>query len=314
MRLSVARSALAAAFVVAPVAAGYAPALCQDFSITNQMAPPIAGHPGLMRQLQAWWDAHAYYPRHASDSDEGGTVKVHLAILPDGRIWTTNVVESSGSHSLDTAGTLVFRGAAVRPFPADESQADAGIDISLHYVLTYRHDQPVAANSTPVSSKGPFTITNAPVKSPILTTMLQRTCTGTMVLGGIANHPWYGIRYAVEAIFFRKPDGTPWVELHERGYPSLSPVTQVGKMVTWTGRQELVGTVANGYYQWFQYTVWSDGDNHLRGSVGTIVNKFGVAYTTTGGGATVDLTCATEALPTIAWKDWLSTGAPLEPP
>src|ERR1700685_1742033 len=58
MRLSVASSALAAAFVLAPVAAGYAPALCQDFSITNQVAPAIAGHPDLMRQLQAWWDAH----------------------------------------------------------------------------------------------------------------------------------------------------------------------------------------------------------------------------------------------------------------
>jgi len=69
MRLSVASSALAAAFVLAPVAAGYAPALCQDFSITNQVAPAIAGHPDLMRQLQAWRDAHAYYPRHASNSD-----------------------------------------------------------------------------------------------------------------------------------------------------------------------------------------------------------------------------------------------------
>jgi hypothetical protein len=99
MRLSVASSALAASFVLTPVAAGYAPALCQDFSITNQVEPANAGRRDLMRQLQAWWNAHAYYPRHASNNDEGGTVKVHLVILPDGRLWTVNMVESSGGRA-----------------------------------------------------------------------------------------------------------------------------------------------------------------------------------------------------------------------
>src|SRR5215469_9875506 len=115
MRVSVASSALAAAFFLTPVAAGYAPALCQDFSITNQLVPANVGRRDVMRQLQAWWDAHAYYPRHASNSDEGGSVKVHLVIHPDGKIWTINVVESSGSRSLDTAGDTVFRGGFVRP-------------------------------------------------------------------------------------------------------------------------------------------------------------------------------------------------------
>src|SRR3984957_1378103 len=116
MRLSVALSALAAAFVLTHVAAGYAPALCQDFSITNQGEPANAGRRDLMRQLQAWWDVHAYYPRHASNNDEGGTVKVHLVILPDGRIWMINVVGSSGSRSLDSVGSAVFRDGFVRPF------------------------------------------------------------------------------------------------------------------------------------------------------------------------------------------------------
>ena len=100
MRLSVASSALAAAFVLTPVAAGYAPALSQDFSITNQMEPANTGRRDLIRQLQAWWDAHAYYPRHASNSDEGGTVNVHLVILPDSNTGWSMWWESSGSHSL----------------------------------------------------------------------------------------------------------------------------------------------------------------------------------------------------------------------
>jgi TonB family protein len=300
MRLSVASSALAAAFVLTPVAAGYAPALCQDFSITNQVAPAIPGHPDLMRQLQAWWDAHAYYPSHASNNDEGGTVKVHLVILSDGRIWTVDVTESSGSHSLDTAGATVFRGGSVRPFPEGEPKADADINISLHYILAHRHDQPVAAGYTPVVSKGPFTITNDPVKSPVLETMLQRTCAGTVWLNGIPNHPEYGMHSWAQAIFFRKPDGTPWVKFYGLGFPSISPVTQVGKMVMWTGAPEM--NVASKIYHWHRYTVWADGDNHLRGAVSLILERFGVTYITTGGGNSVDLTCAPEVLPTITWN------------
>jgi TonB family protein len=129
MRLSIASSALAAALVLTPVAAGYAPAFSQDFSITNEVEQGNAARRDLMRQLQAWWELHAYYPRHASNNDEGGTVKVHLVVLPDGRIWMINVVGSSGSRSLDSVGSAVFRDGFVRPFPAGEPQAD--IDISL---------------------------------------------------------------------------------------------------------------------------------------------------------------------------------------
>src|SRR5277367_100034 len=300
MRLSVASSALAAAFVLTPVATGYAPALCQDFSITNQMESGNAARRDVMRQLQVWWDAHAYYPRHASNNDEGGTVKVHLVILPDGRIFMNDVVGSSGSASLDTAGASVFREGFVRPFPEGEPQAE--IDLSLHYVLAHRHDQPVAAGYAPVSSKSPFTIMNDPVKSPVLETMLQRTCTGTIVRGGITNHPWYGMRIWSQAIFFRKPDGTPWVKFYERGFPHLAPVTEVGKMVQWTGRQE----GKKGDFEWMQYTLWTDGDNHLSGVYGSRhVNRLGVAYNNNVGGP-VDLTCATEVLPDVTWNDSLA--------
>ncbi len=305
MRLSVASSALAAAFILTPVAAGYAPAWCQDFSITNQ-EPANAGRRDMMRQLQAWWDAHAYYPRHASNNDEGGTVKVHLVILPDGRLWTVSMVESSGSRSLDAAGSAVFRDVFVRPFPQGEPKAD--IDISLHYVLAHRHDQPVAAGYTPVVSKSRFTITNDPVKSPILDTMLQRICTGTVVRGGIKNQPLYGIRYAAQAIFFRKPDGTPWVKFMSvggsdaGGAPSLSPVTEVGKTLQFTGHLEYTVKGTPNFFP--QYTVWADGDNHLSGAIGSLhTDSFGLPYNQNAG--TVDLTCATEILPAIKSSDWL---------
>jgi TonB family protein len=306
MRFSVASSALAAAFVLTPVAAGHAPALCQDFSITNQLEPADPWRRDVMRQLQAWWDTHAYYPRHASNNDEGGTVKVHLVILPDGRIFTVNMVASSGSRALDAAGSAVFRDAFVRPAPEGEPKAD--IDISLHYVLAHRHDQPVAAGYTPVSSKRPFTIMNDPVKSPILDTMMRRVCTGTVVRGGIRNHPWYGMRYSAQAIFFRKPDGTPWVKFtsvggpNAGGVPSLTPVTEVGKMLQFTGQVEYS---SRGTITLFpQYTVWADGDNHLSGAIGSKhTDSFGLPYNQNAG--TVDLTCATEVLPAVTSSDWL---------
>ena len=68
--------------------------VAEDFSITNPEEPADAGRRDLMRQLQAWWDVHGYYPRHASNNDEGGTVKLHLLIYPDGRIWSVDVTRS----------------------------------------------------------------------------------------------------------------------------------------------------------------------------------------------------------------------------
>jgi TonB family protein len=311
MRLSVASSALAAVVVLAPLAAVFAPAQAQDFSITNQPEPANPGHRDLVRELQAWWDTHAYYPRHAADNNDSGTVRLHLAIRPDGKVWTIDMVKSSRSDSLDAAAAAVFRGATVQPFPAGEPNAE--INLTLHYVLTHRDDQPAAASYTSGSPRGPFTITNEPVKSPILDTMLQRVCTGTITLGGVPDHPLYGMHSWAQAIFFRKPDGTPWVEFYERGAPSLSPVTQIGKMLTWTGREEHLGRNGDA---WHQYTVWPDGENHLSGAIGGRgINAFGIPYNTNLAGNSVDLTCATQPLPTVTWNDWLAQStviAPLE--
>lgn len=313
MRLLVASAALAV-FSLMPVTAGYAPALSQDFSITNQAEPADAGRRDLMKQLQAWWDVHAYYPRHASESDEGGTVKIRLRILPDGRIWMITLIGRSGSRSLNAAGSAVFRDGFVRPFP--EGAPEANIDISLHYVLAHRQDQPEIAGYTPGPSKGAFTIMNDAVKSPILETMLRRTCTGAVMRNGIRNHPAYGWRSGAEAIFFRKPDGTPWVKFYEGGYPNLSPVVEIGKAVQWVGREE---HLRGGQSVWTQYTVWPDGDNKLVGNIVVIsatVLSSDSGYDSTGSG-TADFTCATEVMPAVAWNNWFSqtmVSPPGDPP
>lgn len=297
MRLPIASAALAAAFSLTPVAAGYAPALCQDFSITNPEEPGNAGRRDLMRQLQAWWDQHAYYPKHASNYDESGTVKIHLVIHPDGNIWNVQLMEPSGSLALDKAALLAFHAGFVRPFP--DGAPEVELDLFVHYLLAHRHDQSVPAGATQVSSRSPFTITNDPVTSPILDTMLQKTCSGTVVRQGIRNHPIYGVRFSARAVFFRRPDGTPWVKFDEGGFSTLAPVIEMGKTVQWTGREERRGKGASSVNL---YTVWPNGDNTLSGKLA--IHYIGVAapadYGITHTG-TVDFTCATEVVPAIEW-------------
>ena len=135
MRSYVASAVLAAVFVLLPAAAGYAPALSQDFSITNET--PLGS--SWMAQLQEWWDLHAYYPLDASERNEDGTVKVHMLIHPDGKVWTIEVVSSSGSRILDEAGVEVFHNMYLRPFPAGTPAPQADVYVSLHYVLAHRH-------------------------------------------------------------------------------------------------------------------------------------------------------------------------------
>ena len=74
--------------------------------------------------------------------------------------------------------------------------------------------------------------------------------------------------YSAQVIFFRKPDGTPWVKFYERGHPSLSPVIEVGKMVT-VDRSTRADWGRAGLHSMAAYTVWPDGDNHLRGAIGS---------------------------------------------
>jgi TonB family protein len=305
MRSPAVSAALAAAFLLAPVVGGYAPcwSQSQDFSITNQ--EPVGTSPfrrDLMRQLQAWWEGHAYYPKHASNNDEGGTVKVRLKIFPSGTIFMVTLVESSGSQALDAAGLAAFRTGAVKPFP--ENEPEVILDLPLHYVLAHRHGEtlPVGYNSKPF--RGAFTITNDPVKSPILDTMVQRTCTGTITRNGGMSQPWRGYRSNATLVFFFERDGTPWVKYDGLGNSAVSPVTQIGSMLQWVGPLEAAPGTSFINARHHIYTVWADGPDHLRGAEGSpIPNPTGAAHATGLGGA-VDLLCGA-AVPTVTYSNLL---------
>jgi len=287
MRPYLAAAILAVVLALAPVAAGYAPALAQDFSITNQNDLRVEGAvlgPDWIRKLQAWWDLHAYYPREAVAKNESGIVKVHLLIHPDGVVWLFKVVQDSGSKDLDKAALWTFHNMHLEPFPPGTAAPQADVYITLHYVLS---NQP---------AKTPFTVTNAPVKDSAVATTLQRTCTGTAVMGGWGPNSPLGWHRRVAVTFYRKPDGTPWARWEDQGgVLTFVPVVELGMSAQWTAQY----TLTKPPYPWFHYAVWPADKNGLSG---TVTNGAGLESE-----GSIDLTCDTKVVPAIKSNGGLET-------
>ncbi len=86
-----------------------------------------------MGKLKQWWDQHSFYPKEASQTDEGGNVKVRILIAAGGEVMSVDVVQGSGSSVLDTAALAVFRGAHLPPFPPGTPAQPADVVVTLHY-------------------------------------------------------------------------------------------------------------------------------------------------------------------------------------
>jgi protein TonB len=86
-----------------------------------------------MGKLKQWWDEHSFYPKEASQTNEGGNVKVHIVIASDGQIMSIEVMQSSGLSALDAAAVAVFRNAHLPPFPSGVPAQPADVVVTLHY-------------------------------------------------------------------------------------------------------------------------------------------------------------------------------------
>ena len=87
-----------------------------------------------MGKLKQWWDQHAVYPKEGvADHNEGGKVRVHIVIAPDGQVTAIEVVQSSGLSVLDAAAVAVFRNAHLPPFPPGTPAQPADVVVTLHY-------------------------------------------------------------------------------------------------------------------------------------------------------------------------------------
>ena len=127
---------------------------------------------------------------------------------------------------------------------------------------------PVVTGYAPALSKSPFTITNDPVHDTVVDTMLQRTCTGTVM-------PiwWSGLpRMGVQAIFFGKQDGTKWVKFSYNGNgPDVFPVTELGVSAQWNSYG--IVNAPGRTNQRPHYAVWPDGDNHVSGATVVLMGR-----------------------------------------
>jgi protein TonB len=86
-----------------------------------------------MGKLKNWWDQHSFYPKEASQTNEGGTVGVRVVIAADGQVMSIEVVQGSGSSVLDAAAVAVFRNAHLPPFPPGTPVQPADVVVTLHY-------------------------------------------------------------------------------------------------------------------------------------------------------------------------------------
>jgi protein TonB len=84
-------------------------------------------------KLKQWWDQHSFYPKEASQTNEGGNVKVRIAIASDGQVTSIEVVQGSGLSVLDEAAVAVFRNAHLPPFPPGTPVQPADVVVTVHY-------------------------------------------------------------------------------------------------------------------------------------------------------------------------------------
>jgi protein TonB len=84
-------------------------------------------------RLKQWWDQHSFYPKDASQTNEGGNVKVRIVIAADGQVTSIEVVQSSGLSVLDAAAVAVFRNAHLPPPPSGMPAQPADVVVTLHY-------------------------------------------------------------------------------------------------------------------------------------------------------------------------------------
>ena len=117
----------------APVHTAGAPAHATGGQNAASSASDANNGAAWMGKLKQWWDAHSFYPKEASQTNEGGNVRVHIVIAADGQVMSIDVVQSSGLSVLDAAALAVFRNAHLPPFPPGTPAQPADVVVTLHY-------------------------------------------------------------------------------------------------------------------------------------------------------------------------------------
>jgi len=77
----------------APVNPAGAPAHATDGQDAPSRASEANNGAAWMGKLKQWWDQHSFYPKEASQTNEGGNVRVPIFIASDGQVTSIDVVQ-----------------------------------------------------------------------------------------------------------------------------------------------------------------------------------------------------------------------------
>ncbi len=162
-------------------------------------------------------------------------------------------------------------------FPEGEPKAD--IDLSLHYVLAHRHDQPVAAGYTPRGVQKPLHHNER--SGPSRLSRLRQCCKGPAP----ERSPGMGYQITPCTECVLGPRQSSFASLMARHGSSFMRGAIPAHLSGNRSRQDgCSGPVRLEHHDkwtpsYTQYTAWSDGDNHLSGAGGSLFyDRFGVAH------------------------------------
>jgi protein TonB len=122
-----------ASAVTAP-SAGTSAASAPSSGPTQQTAHAGAD-PDWLAGVGAWLRAHRSYPEMARALGRQGTVVVQITVNPAGRVVGVNLVQGSGTDSLDRAAEALMRDAQLPPFPPDMKLPRQSLTVPIRYVL-----------------------------------------------------------------------------------------------------------------------------------------------------------------------------------
>jgi protein TonB len=100
-----------------------------------QQAARTGADPAWLADVSAWLLAHRSYPEMARALGRQGTVVVRITVDPEGHVMSVNLVQGSGSDSLDNAAEQLVRNARLPPFPPDMKLPQQSVTVPIRYRL-----------------------------------------------------------------------------------------------------------------------------------------------------------------------------------
>jgi protein TonB len=118
-----------------PAEAAVSPSASGPSAAAAWQTARAAADPAWLADVGAWLKAHRSYPETARARGRQGTVVVQITVNPEGRVVSFNLVQGSGTDSLDHAAEALVRDAQLPPFPPHMKLPRQSLTVPIRYVL-----------------------------------------------------------------------------------------------------------------------------------------------------------------------------------